>query len=237
MPAIFVRRECWTLTWTGRAVAATCAFGLTLILALGIVPFLASSHPIGGEFLVVEGWVPPYALLEAATQFRKGAYKKIIVAETLLEDWEAAGEPRPGTGEKILVNSGIPQERVVTAVAEAAPVDRTYHSALAVKDWLRACGVRRTSIDLVTVGPHARRSKMLFERALGDHVAVGVIAVDDRHYDPSHWWRSSAGASSVIREFVAYFHARLLFSAPDGDGVDGKADRGCRDRPVAATRE
>lgn len=223
MPAIFVRRECWTLTWTGRAVVLSCGVAFTFLLALGIVPFLASSHPIGGEFLVVEGWVPPYAFLEAANQFRKGGYKKIIVAETSLADWQAAGEPPPGTGERILLKYGIPQEQVVTAAAEAARVDRTYHSALAVREWFRAHDIRPSSIDLVTVGPHARRSKYLFERALGDQVGVGVIAVEDRHYDPSHWWRSSAGVSSVVREFVAYLYVTIFFSASAEEALEGKA--------------
>ena len=223
MPAIFVRRECWTLTWTGRAVVLGGALALTALLTLGVVPFLAASHPIGGEFLVVEGWVPPYAFLETATQFRKGGYKKIIVAETLLKDWEVAGEPPPGTGEKILVKSGVPQEQIVTVAAEGAQVDRTYHSALAVRDWFGAQGLRPASVDLVTVGPHARRSRYLLERALGDQVAVGVIAVKDRHYNPSHWWRSSAGVSSVVRELVAYLYVTLFFSAPKGDALDGTA--------------
>ncbi len=225
MPAIFVRRECWTLTWTGRVLVLSCALALTFLVALGIFPFLAASHAVDGEFLVVEGWVPPYAFYEAAKQFRKGQYKKLIVAETRLKDWEARGEPPPGTGQRFLLRSGIQEEQVVTAVAEPAQVDRTYHSALAVRNWFRTQGIRPASIDLVTVGPHARRSQFLYERALGDQTAVGVISVEDRHYDPSHWWRSSAGVSSVIREFVAYLYVRLLFSAPKSDALDGTAQR------------
>ena len=113
-----------------------------------------------------------------------------------------------------LIQFGVPTDRVVTTSSEEVYRDRTFHSAMAVKQWLQAQGLRTTSIDVVSVGPHARRSRLLYEEALGNEVRVGVISVEDRRFDPDHWWRSSAGVRTVVDELIAYLYARIVFSPP-----------------------
>ena len=61
------------------------------------------------------------------------------------------------------------------------------------------------------MGPHARRSRLLFEKAFGRDTRVGIIALEDRDYDPAHWWKSSQGVRTVTDELIAYGYARLLF--------------------------
>jgi hypothetical protein len=65
--------------------------------------------------------------------------------------------------------------------------------------------------NLISVGPHARRSRLLFEKAFGREVRVGIIALESQDYDPQHWWRSSMGVRVVTDELIAYSYARLLF--------------------------
>ncbi len=158
--------------------------------------------------------MPAYAYREAAAQFRKGGYRKIIAAGVTQEDaGMETGLPEHSGAEK-LIQFGVPSELVVTASSEEVQRDRTFHAATAVKQWLQEQGLRTTSIDVVTVGPHARRSRLLYEEALGPEVEVGVIAVEDRRFDPNHWWRSSAGVRTVVDEAIAYLYARILFSPP-----------------------
>ena len=90
--------------------------------------------------------------------------------------------------------------------------DRTYNAALAVKQWFQENGVSVSSIDIMTLGPHARRSRLLFQKAFGKEVKVGVISVEDRDYDPAHWWRSSEGVREVLGEAIAYIYAKFFFS-------------------------
>jgi uncharacterized SAM-binding protein YcdF (DUF218 family) len=68
------------------------------------------------------------------------------------------------------------------------------------------------AIDVVTIGSHARRSRLLFQKAMGNTVRVGVLAMDEREFDPVHWWRSSEGVREVLFEGVAYLYVRLCFS-------------------------
>ena len=214
MAALLVRRERWTLTWTGRLLALIVVAILAVLAARGLCGFLAVSSPVGGQFLVVEGWMPSYAYREAAAQFRKGSYEKIIAAGVTQEDAGIEGDlPEHFGGEK-LIQFGVPGDKVVTTSSEQVYRDRTFHSAMALKQWLQAHGLRRSSVDVVSVGPHARRSRLLYEKALGDEVQVGVIAVEDRRFDPDHWWRSSAGVRSVVDELIAYLYARIVFSPP-----------------------
>jgi uncharacterized SAM-binding protein YcdF (DUF218 family) len=212
LAALLVRRERWTLTWAGRLLTLTVVAMLTVILARGLCGFLAITSPVGGQFLVVEGWMPGYAYREAAAQFRKASYTKIIVAGMIKEDGDSGGDLREHFGREKLIKFGVPSDLVVTASFEEVHRDRTFHSAMAVKQWLQEQGLRTTSIDVVTVGPHARRSRLLFEKALGNEVKVGVISVEDRRFDPNHWWRASEGVRTVVDESVAYLYARVFFS-------------------------
>lgn len=212
LAALFVRRERWTLTWTGRLLTLSVVVALTIILGRGLCGFLAITSPVGGQILVAEGWMPVYAYREAAALFRKGGYRKIIVAESTREDEDAEPELRERSGAEKLVYFGVPTDLVVTASSGEVHRDRTFHSAMAVKTWLQEQGLRTASIDVVTVGPHARRSRLLFEKALGDEFQVGIISIEDRRFDPNHWWRSSAGVRRVIDELIAYLYARTLFS-------------------------
>ncbi len=210
----FVRRQRWTLTWTGRLLVLTVACLLTLILVRGLSGFLAISSPVGGQFLVVEGWMPTYVYREVAEQFRKGSYGKVIAVRVTRDDAGIETYLPEHSGAERVIEFGVPSDLVSTASSEEVYRDRTFHSAMAVKKWLREQGLRNTSVDVVTIGPHARRSRLLYEKALGDGVRVGVISIEDRRFDPDHWWRSSNGVRTVIDELIAYLYARFVFSPP-----------------------
>ena len=212
LTALFVRRQRWSLTWTGRLLLWAFVVALCVILVRGLYTFLAITRPVGGQFLVVEGWVPASALREVAAQFSKGGYKMIIVAGGLNEDC-GAGELRGRYARDKLIKFGVPNDLVVTAPTDEVQRDRTFHAALGVKRWLREQGLRTTSVDVVTLGPHARRSRLLYENALGNEVQVGVIAGEDQGFDPNHWWRSSAGVRAVVGEAIAYLYSTIFVFA------------------------
>jgi uncharacterized SAM-binding protein YcdF (DUF218 family) len=210
MPALFVRRERWTLTWTARLLVLAFVALLIVILARGIYGFLAVTSPVGGEILVVEGWIPTYGYREAAALFKKGGYRRIIAAGVVHEDWDESDR----IGGQKLVKMGISGDLVATTFSDEAQWDRTFHGATTVKQWLHQQGLQVSAVDIVTMGLHARRSRLLYEIALGNEAKVGVIALEDRRYDPSRWWRSSVGVRTVIGETIGYLYVRLFFSAP-----------------------
>jgi hypothetical protein len=125
------------------------------------------------------------------------------------------GRPREFAAVGSLVAAGVPGAAIVEAMGAPVHQDRTYHSAVNVRRWLESQGITSSSVDVITLGPHARRSRLLFEAALGPDVTVGVYAVPDPRYDLAHWWRSSEGVRSVLGETIAYVYARLFFDPRD----------------------
>ena len=202
------RRERWSLTFAGRLAVVVALSIVALLGARSLHAFLAVNDPVGGQFLVVEAWLPDYAMAEAARAFRQGRYEKVIAAGTIDEERDVNGENREFFAAWKMMRLGIDEDRIALATRRDSERDRTFHSALAVRTWLRDHGLQRGSIDVVTMAAHARRSRLLFSRALGDGFDVGVIGVTDRRFDASHWWRSSAGVRVTVDETIAYLYAR-----------------------------
>jgi hypothetical protein len=115
-------------------------------------------------------------------------------------------------GAAILLRMGMSQDTVQAVPSGYVYKDRTYAEAVALSIWLRQHGLSPKEINLISLGAHARRSRLLFEKAFGKSTRVGIIAVEDRNYDPAHWWKTSEGVRSVISETIAYGYARFLFS-------------------------
>ena len=102
--------------------------------------------------------------------------------------------------------------------------DRTYGSAVALRNWFRDHNMAVSGIDVVTEDVHARRTRLLFQKALGKDVQVGIIAVANVDYPANRWWHYSQGVKDVVSEFAAYLYARLLFF-PSEPAHPGKAAR------------
>jgi uncharacterized SAM-binding protein YcdF (DUF218 family) len=210
----FVRKERWGLSWRGWLVVfAAVLLALSLFL-LRVYPFLAVTHRVNTNVLVVEGWVHEYAIRAAVEEFRSKSYERVF----------ATGGPVEGTGGYIndyqtsasvgadlLKKYGLPNEVVRMVPSRVMHRDRTYGSAIALRNWFREHNVPVSGIDVVTEDLHARRTRLLFQEALGHDVAVGIIAVPNPDYDARHWWRYSSGVKDIVSEATAYVYARLFF--------------------------
>ena len=190
---------------------------MTLVLAFGFAvrwgayPFLAVSQPINGDVLIVEAWLPPEMLKEVADEFVHGKYRRLLV---ILSVHDAELVPANGSSEWVsaeLMQYGVPRESLDTMFCLAVQRDRTYHAALAAKDWFTKNGRSQKSFNLVTAGPHARRSWLLYRKVFGNTGEIGIVALEDRTYDPKHWWGSSEGVREVLGEAIAYVYAKFFF--------------------------
>ena len=120
---------------------------------------------------------------------------------------------------------GVPTNRVHAVPSPGVQRDRTYASALALRDWLKLHGGVPPALNLVTVGPHSRRSRLLFEKAFDGDCEIGVIAVEDEDYDPQRWWAYSRGVRAVMSETITYLYARCLFGV-SADRENAENDSG-----------
>jgi uncharacterized SAM-binding protein YcdF (DUF218 family) len=214
MWGVFDRKERWSLSWRGRLIVASAVLLVGALVFKGVYPFLAITHRANANILVVEGWIHEYGIRAAVKEFRSNHYEHVF----------ATGGPVVGSGGYIndfytsasvgadlLKKCGLPDQRVQMVPSRVMDRDRTYGSAVALRNWFRDHNIAVSRIDVVTEDLHARRTRLLFQKALGDKVAVGVIAIPNPDYDAKRWWRYSAGLKEVVSEAAAYAYARLLF--------------------------
>jgi uncharacterized SAM-binding protein YcdF (DUF218 family) len=210
---LLVRKECWKLSLAAKVILWAVMIAAVWGGVQLVYPFLAVTDQVHSSYLVVEAWIPRYGLQQAVKTFQTGGYTRMLISGCArFSDQDGSETPNPAYTAALQVQRYGMNSNAVTAVA--CPIeqrDRTYNTALAVKEWLKKNGISAESIDVLTVGPHARRSRLLFEKAFGNQTRIGVISVDDRGYDPAHWWRSSEGVRDVIGETIAYAYARIFF--------------------------
>ena len=169
------------------------------------------------DVLVVEGWIPTYAVRASIEEFKTGSYQRIFVTGGPVEgsggyinDYHTSAS----VGEEALKKFGVPSESLQMVPSHVIERDRTYYSALTLRDWLSEHKVGVHSFNVVTEGAHARRTRLLYEKAFGKNVVVGIISVPNPDYDVRHWWRYSDGVREVLSESVGYIYARLFFYPP-----------------------
>lgn len=217
LPALglFRLREVWVPTWRGLLLLLALFAAAGVALVFGIYPFLAAQAPHQGGVLVVEGWLDDRSLPEVIREYRAHRYSVIYTTGQAIE----ARSPFKEYGTYAnyaaarLHEHGVPE-----AVAVPGPEivrDRTYFSALALRDWTRSHGGVPREITVLSAGPHARRSRLLFQKAFRDEAEIGILGLAPEDYDPHRWWRTSTGFREVTGEAIAWLYAQFLFHPPD----------------------
>ncbi len=216
--SIAKKKERWTATWFGNLLKILVFIILLFIFAKSIHPFLAQTRIVDSKVLVVEGFIPDFALEASRSIFIEGNYSLMIITGkkklkgSYIDLYENDGLHSAATLEKI----GFDTTKIkVISVDKDIRKDRTYATAIAVKHWLKKSNYPGT-FNVVTLGCHARRSHLLFEKAMDEDATIGIIAIEDIRYDRDKWWGSSIGFRSVINETVAYIYARFFFYPKPG---------------------
>jgi hypothetical protein len=215
-PALFRRHEVWLPTAWGGLVLAVVTAGTLLLVGRNLHSFLAPKEPVGARVLVVEGWMGPEELEEAIDLFRSRGYERLITTGGPILPRPPPPAPAlyPERAALFLKAHGLPEAVLTPVPTLERSRDRTYGSAVAVRDWAKRSGLRLDAIDLVSDGPHARRTRLLYRLAFGREVKVGIVATRSYDYDAAAWWRSSIGATDVIEQAIGFAWAKCCFS-PD----------------------
>jgi hypothetical protein len=182
-------------------------------VVVGTYPFLSPIQPFTTGPVVVEGWSGEEGFAAAIQEFhRHGEPKLFVTGGPLGPEWEITGlKDFSELGTAQLERAGLERSAIQPVPAPRVKRDRTYTSALSLKQWFSEHGSVPPQLTLVSVGPHSRRSRMLYEKAFGPDTQIGIIAAQEESYDPKRWWTSSAGFRFVVDESIAYIYARLLF--------------------------
>lgn len=177
-----------------------------------LYPFLAVNSPVAANVLVVEGWIPDYTIDDAIALFKRKSYNYLITTGLpvgkgyYLAEYKNFAELTAAT----FITLGFNPEQVFAVPAPDIKRDRTEASAIALREWLSTSKLNIKSINLYSLGPHARRSWMIFKAVLEPEIRVGVIVAQPEDYDPQEWWQSSEGVRTVIGEVIAYLYACFI---------------------------
>jgi uncharacterized SAM-binding protein YcdF (DUF218 family) len=213
-PLFFARRLRWGLTGRGWLAVGSFVLLAAVLWVLNIRSFLAPTRRVNTGVLVVEGWVHEYSIRAAVREFQAGHYEKVYTT----------GGPIVGTGgysndyntsasvgAEMLVADGLPRDLVQMVPSHISGRDRTYSSALKLREYFQTNGLTVKSFNVLTEDVHARRTRMLFQKAFGPDTAVGIIAVPDPEYDPARWWHYSEGVREILGESIAWCYAEFIF--------------------------
>ncbi len=239
LPSLFRRRQVFLPTFWGALFLSALAAAIATATLRNLGRFLAPNDPAGGHdgrgarTLVIEGWLDPDALDDGIALIAHASYERVVTSGASSEDWRD-GEARPTHADRAadyLRRHGVTRIPVFAAAASATATDRTFRSALAVRDWMRGQGISTDVIDLYSGGVHARRSRRLYQMAFGPDAEVGILAARPRHYSIERWWSTSEGTKSVLDEAISLVWTTCFFW-PSVPGVDKDVDLGLR--PVAS---
>ncbi len=194
-----------------------CVLGsLVIILFLifrNIHGFLAVSKPVKADILIVDGFLPGYAYDTIEKFIERDNYKYVITTGVEMDYvyTQADGFNTAELSYKILLSKEIKNCRIEKAPADKALKDRTFSAAIALRKWLLANGFDNQSLNLVTLGCHARRSLLLYRKAFEGEKKIGVISIQDQSYEPHKWYRFSQGVRTVLSETIGYTYNMIFF--------------------------
>lgn len=212
--SLVVRKERWGLSRRGWLVFLCVSIFSGYLFVTKIHSFLAVTDRVPANVLVIEGWLDPYAVEAAMTEFKSGSYQKLITTggpEEGMGNYCPVYDTQAHQSAGFLKKAGIPQTVIQSVPSLIVGKDRTYHSALALRKWFQEHDLQVGSFNVLTADVHARRTRLLFQEAFGSQTKVGIISVPNPDYDARHWWRSSEGVRKVVDETIAYIYAKFLF--------------------------
>ena len=214
MSVLFRRREVWLPTVWGLLLMLAIAAALAAGLAVSAYTLLAPQSPApGARTLVVEGWLDLTELQQAVAAARGGQYERVLTTGGPIDPTLDAGgwknyAVRAAAQLRVI---GLTDTPVIAVPAPASAQERSYLSAVMVREWAKRSGVALGALDLYSAGVHARRSWLVYRMAFGEAVEVGVLTARPTEYDAQRWWTSSAGAKTTLGETLGLAWTKCCF--------------------------
>jgi hypothetical protein len=81
-----------------------------------------------------------------------------------------------------LLSKGIDSSSIIAVPGERVIINRTLTSALAFRAWLRTTNIDIKGINIISLGTHARRTWMTFNKILDEKYDIGIISIPEPIY-------------------------------------------------------
>ena len=210
---LFNHRERWGLTPWGLLLLIILLFFIITLIFRNIYPTLAPIEREKSDVLVLEGFATDHVMKLAMKEFTAGKYRLLVVTGAPLEygDMLSAYHNTATVAGKSLLKMGFDSTRLVIVTTADLRNERTYNSAVSLRQWMVTSKPDIRSLNLITTAVHGGRSRLLFRKALGDSIRVGIISVPGLYYGASDWLKTSKGFRETMNEAIGYFYIRWFF--------------------------
>jgi len=187
-----------------------------MILAVFLVVFFINAHRFlavtsraaDADVLVVEDWMADVFLQATAVEFKKGNYRLLLISG--LREFDShdnvTQNVRKSSAVNRLISLGIPKDQIIECFAPATEGHRSAAMAGAVRDALRQHSIKTKGVNVVAPATHARKTWLVYRRALASEAAVGIVAIAPGIYDPDRWWQNSKSAKWVLTNYAGLLY-------------------------------
>ncbi len=207
-------KESRRLTLWGWILIIACILLLTFVWRITIHDFLAKNKPVNASILVIEGYVSDSVLDSVVVLLKREPPQLVVCAGLPFSKGELCSEygSNADYNAAMLRTKGVDSSlHIISAPSEFTDKERTYTTALKVKERLKEMGYISGNMNVVCVGTHARRSLLLYRKALGQKWNIGVYSFLDSRYPGNRWWKTSEGARDVVYEMFGYIYCLIFF--------------------------
>ena len=205
----FKPKTIWWPTWQGWSLLFLILAGFFIVFFLNAHRFLAVTNRLAdADILVVEDWMPDVFLQATAKEFKEGNYQHLLISSIREYDNQENRQQkvRKSSAVNRIVSLGVPRDRIVECFAPATDNHRSAAMARSVSNALRQNGIISKGVNVMAPATHARKTWLVYRRALGSEAPVGIIAVLPGVYDPERWWLNSQSAKWVITNYAGLIY-------------------------------
>jgi len=208
----FKKQQIWLPTIPGLILIGVSCLALTIFVINNLANYLALQQPVNKGILVVEGWVSEQTLLQAIHAYKTNPYQQIITTGGLIKRRQQREyKSYADSAAAFLLKNGINKSEVTSLPTPDSAQNRTFLSAVIVRDWLIKQKNKTQYINVVSEGVHARRTLILYQMAFANKLNIGIMAGEPEEYSLDSWWGASAGVKTVISELIGLAWSMCCF--------------------------
>ncbi|NOQ17289.1 MAG: hypothetical protein GQ581_09535 [Methyloprofundus sp.] len=212
IPKLFKKQQIYLPTPLGLTLITLIFLITTIFILKNLAHYLTQQQSIQAEILIVEGWISEQGLNEVIQHYKANPYKILITTGGLIKGkYKIKHKTYAESAAAYLRKNGLNKIQIKSLPAPDSAQNRTFLSAVIVRDWMQQQKTPKTKINIISQGVHARRTKFLYQIAFGEQYQIGIIAAKPVGYQLANWWQSSIGAKAVLTELIGLTWVKCCF--------------------------
>ncbi len=181
---------------------------------------VADASELSADAVLILGGDRSY---EKAAELVSGDVQYVLLPKSRPGRLERLGiyQPWEKLGRRELTARAVPDDKILILNGEAR---NGWHQARLIDDWLRSHPEMTVIVLADRFGSAAHSYVFDHEIAPAQRRRITFVALSDRRYDETNWWRSRTGIKAFFRSSFGLIYTRVRGEEPDWVG-DWDPDR------------